>query len=56
MKAIYVYGGVKLQGNVRIQGSKNAALPILAATILTREENMICKGVLGGERCKSGCQ
>lgn len=42
MKAIYVRGGMKLQGNVGIQGSKNAALPILAATILTREENLIC--------------
>lgn len=42
MKAICVHGGMKLQGNVRIQGSKNAALPILAATILTREENLIC--------------
>ncbi len=41
METIYVHGGVRLQGNVRIQGSKNAALPILAATILTGEENLI---------------
>lgn len=41
MEAIHVHGGVSLQGKVRIQGSKNAALPILAATILTRGENVI---------------
>lgn len=32
---IHIRGGVRLQGKVKIQGSKNAALPILAATILT---------------------
>lgn len=41
MDFIHVYGGISLQGKVRIQGSKNAALPILAATVLTREENVI---------------
>lgn len=41
MDSIHIHGGVCLQGNVRIQGSKNAALPILAATILTREANVI---------------
>lgn len=41
MDSINVYGGVRLQGKVRIQGSKNAALPILAATLLTRGENII---------------
>ena len=30
-------GGIPLQGKVRIQGSKNAVLPILAATLLTNE-------------------
>ncbi len=34
MESILIYGGIPLQGQVRIQGSKNAALPILAATIL----------------------
>lgn len=42
-RAIEVEGAVPLHGEVRIQGSKNAALPILAASILipgiTRLEN-----------------
>lgn len=41
MEAIHVYGGVPLQGQVEIQGSKNAALPILAASILTKGDNLI---------------
>lgn len=41
MDTIHIHGGVSLQGKVRIQGSKNAALPILAATILTKEANVI---------------
>ena len=35
MKEIHVHGGVRLFGSVKIQGSKNAALPVLAASILT---------------------
>lgn len=34
MNAIQIYGGKRLQGQTRIQGSKNAVLPILAATLL----------------------
>ncbi|MCM1144812.1 MAG: UDP-N-acetylglucosamine 1-carboxyvinyltransferase [Blautia sp.] len=34
MDAIQIYGGNCLQGQTRIQGSKNAVLPILAATLL----------------------
>jgi len=41
MDSIHVQGGVALQGKVRIQGSKNAALPILAATLLTKETSCI---------------
>ncbi len=37
MKEIRIQGGMSLQGKVRIQGSKNAALPILAAMLLTNE-------------------
>lgn len=36
MSIIHVVGGKKLEGSVNIQGSKNAALPILAATLLTK--------------------
>ncbi|HTY13047.1 MAG TPA: UDP-N-acetylglucosamine 1-carboxyvinyltransferase [Candidatus Omnitrophota bacterium] len=35
MRRILVVGGKKLQGEVEVSGSKNAALPILAATIMT---------------------
>ncbi len=40
MDAIRIYGGKCLDGQTRIQGSKNAALPILAATLLI---NGICE-------------
>lgn len=35
MDAVRIYGGKSLSGQTRIQGSKNASLPILAATLLT---------------------
>ena len=41
MDSIHIQGGVALQGKVRIQGSKNAALPVLAATLLTKETSCI---------------
>lgn len=41
MDSIHIRGGVALQGKVRIQGSKNAALPILAAALLTKETSCI---------------
>ncbi|MBO8131788.1 MAG: UDP-N-acetylglucosamine 1-carboxyvinyltransferase [Candidatus Marinimicrobia bacterium] len=34
MEKFVIYGGHKLSGRVRISGAKNAALPIMAATIL----------------------
>lgn len=34
MSCYIVEGGKKLEGSVKISGSKNAALPIIAATIL----------------------
>jgi UDP-N-acetylglucosamine 1-carboxyvinyltransferase len=34
----HITGGVPLKGEVTIGGAKNAALPILAATLLTKEE------------------
>ena len=37
MDKILVHGGSKLSGSVRISGSKNSALPILAATLLTKD-------------------
>lgn len=41
MDSIYIDGGIPLQGQVRIQGSKNATLPVLAATILIRGKSYI---------------
>jgi len=38
MDKLEVFGARKLKGNVRISGSKNAALPILAATILSNKK------------------
>lgn len=38
---IHIRGGVRLQGKVKVQGSKNAALPILAATILVEGESCL---------------
>ena len=37
MDRLLIHGGVALQGEVVIAGAKNAALPILAATLLTEE-------------------
>jgi UDP-N-acetylglucosamine 1-carboxyvinyltransferase len=41
MDKIVIKGGEKLKGKVKISGSKNAALPILAATILSSGWNEI---------------
>lgn len=41
MDKILVHGGYRLGGEVKISGSKNSALPILAATLLTKEPCMI---------------
>ena len=35
MESFLIKGGVPLHGEVAISGSKNAALPIMAATLLT---------------------
>ena len=37
MDKLMITGGVPLSGDVRISGAKNAALPILAATLLADE-------------------
>ena len=38
MKKLEVFGAVKLKGQIRISGSKNASLPILAATLLSNKK------------------
>lgn len=41
MEKFVVHGGSSLSGNVNVSGSKNASLPILAATLLTSEQCVI---------------
>ena len=38
---LIVNGGKRLEGSIKIQGSKNSVLPILAASILAGEETVI---------------
>jgi UDP-N-acetylglucosamine 1-carboxyvinyltransferase len=41
MQKLIVHGGQRLRGKVNVSGSKNSSLPILAATLLTKEECII---------------
>lgn len=41
MQKIIINGGIKLKGEVVISGAKNAALPIMAASLLTQSECII---------------
>jgi UDP-N-acetylglucosamine 1-carboxyvinyltransferase len=41
MDCFEIEGGKKLRGEIEVRGSKNAATPILAATLLTKEECVI---------------
>ena len=41
MDKIKIYGTEKLKGNIKISGSKNSSLPILAATLLLESESRI---------------
>lgn len=45
MEKIIVTGGQKLQGKVRVEGAKNAVLPILAAALLASEGENVIKEV-----------
>lgn len=42
MDKLLIHGGIPLQGSIRISGAKNAALPILAATLLADQPVTIC--------------
>lgn len=42
MDKLLIKGGVRLQGEIRIAGAKNSALPILASTLLTHDTVQIC--------------
>lgn len=45
MEQIVINGGENLNGSVQIEGAKNAALPILAATILASEDTVKLENV-----------
>lgn len=43
MEKIIVRGGQKLNGTVKVEGAKNAVLPVIAASLLASEEkSVIC--------------
>ncbi len=42
MEYLKIIGETKLNGEVKISGAKNAALPLIAATILAKNEISIC--------------
>jgi len=42
MDRLHINGGVSLEGEIRIAGAKNSALPILAAGLLTGEPLQVC--------------
>ena len=41
MQKLIIVGGKKLNGSINISGSKNATLPILAASILSKKKVII---------------
>src|SRR3954470_17911255 len=41
MEKFVIHGGVPLSGELTVAGNKNAALPILAACLLTEEELLL---------------
>jgi len=41
MARLQIEGGIPLKGEIRVAGNKNAALPIIAATVLTDEKCLI---------------
>ncbi len=42
MKGYVIEGGRRLEGEVRVSGAKNAALPLMAASILSTEPLAVC--------------
>jgi UDP-N-acetylglucosamine 1-carboxyvinyltransferase len=41
MDKILIHGGRRLSGSIKVSGSKNSSLPILAATLLTRDTCLV---------------
>ena len=42
MDKLIITGGIRLDGEIRISGAKNSALPILAATLLADTPVTVC--------------
>ena len=42
MDRLHISGGVNLEGEIRIAGAKNSALPVLAASLLTHDPVKVC--------------
>ena len=42
MDRLHISGGVNLEGEIRIAGAKNSALPVLAASLLTHDSVKVC--------------
>ena len=42
MDRLHIQGGINLEGEIRIAGAKNSALPVLAASLLTRDPVRVC--------------
>ena len=45
MEKIIVRGGRKLNGTVKVEGAKNAVLPVIAASLLASEEKSVIRDV-----------
>ncbi|MGV3240715.1 UDP-N-acetylglucosamine 1-carboxyvinyltransferase, partial [Streptococcus hyovaginalis] len=45
MDKIIVRGGKRLNGTVKVEGAKNAVLPVIAATLLASDGKSIIKSV-----------
>ena len=54
MEKLVVKGKKKISGNIKISGSKNATLPILAASILNKNKISDCY-VESGIDATAGC-
>ena len=52
MQKLEIKGGKKISGTITISGSKNATLPILASTILTKKKNYYYKRT-NSKRCRN---
>ena len=54
MQKLSIRGGVPLSGEVRVAGAKNAALPILAASLLTAEPVRVDQRAAAERRAHDG--